>query len=313
MATDQPHRDEPTVPQPTTNGQPTVVPAKGLPPVAPPSGRFIAQLFLVPGMIVLVLVLILLAGNYLVSEKRTPKYFLDSLDSANEDIRWRGAADLAQVLQQKESLDLASDVVFALDLAERLQSALVELEQREQALAQEMKKMDDQEKLRATKKLKPQRDYVLYLISSLSGFTVPVSAPLLCKIATTDLASATDENTLRRRRAVWALANLGEKMKLFKKDLAPEKQQAILDTLAEEAKKSSLRGEWARSAHQYLTENKSLGVNEALAKCAESPDAFLRELVAMALNFWDGPLAIETLHRLANDDGHGTRIKIEDK
>jgi hypothetical protein len=35
--------------------------------------------------------------------------------------------------------------------------------------------------------------------------------------------------------------------------------------------------------------------------------------VAMALNFWDGPRVVPTLERLANDDGHGTRIEITEK
>src|SRR5947209_7767626 len=104
----------------SANGTPSPSADPGLPPVAPPSGRFIAQLFLVPGLITLVLVLIWLAGHYLVAEKRSPKYFIDNLDSSNEDIRWRAASDLAQVLKRPESIDLASDAGFALDLAERL-------------------------------------------------------------------------------------------------------------------------------------------------------------------------------------------------
>src|SRR5204863_10203135 len=57
----------PTAPRP---------PSAGLPPVTPPSGRFIAQLFLVPGMIVLVAVLMLLAFRYLLGGGYTPENFL---------------------------------------------------------------------------------------------------------------------------------------------------------------------------------------------------------------------------------------------
>jgi HEAT repeat protein len=281
----------------------------GLPPVAPPSGRFIAQLFVVPGLIVIVLVLIWLAGHYLVAEKRSPDYFLRNLDSNNEDIRWRAASDLAQVLKRPESIELASDVPFALELTERLQSALLDLEQRERDLAQDSK-LSEAEKLKAWNKLKPQRDYVLYLISSLGDFTVPVGAPLLCQIATKESAAATKENILRRRRAVWALANLGDKIKRFKKDLPEDKQQKALAALEQEQDKPGLRGDWAKAAYQHLTGKKLLGVDAALAKCAESDDSFLRDLVAHALNFWEGPQVIPTLEKLAKDDGHGTRLKI---
>src|SRR5262249_13319192 len=110
-----------TLMEPTTHGTPE--PPKGLPPVTPPSGRFIAQLFLVPGLIVAVAVLLLLGVRALVGGAQTADRFLQQLDSPNADIRWRGAHDLAQVLKRPESLALASDPRFALDLAERLRDA----------------------------------------------------------------------------------------------------------------------------------------------------------------------------------------------
>jgi hypothetical protein len=59
----------------------TPAPAPGLPPVTPPSGRFIAQLFLVPGLIVAVAVLLLLAFRYLFGGGHAPDYFLRQLQS----------------------------------------------------------------------------------------------------------------------------------------------------------------------------------------------------------------------------------------
>src|SRR5438128_2497569 len=105
---------------------PSAVPetGRGLPPVTPPSGRFIAQLFLVPGMIVVVAVLLLLAFRYVLGGGYAPENFLKQLDNENADIRWRGASDLAQVLKRPESVSLKSNPVFALDLAERLRAGL---------------------------------------------------------------------------------------------------------------------------------------------------------------------------------------------
>src|SRR5262249_39127086 len=53
-----------------------------------------------------------------------------------------------------------------------------------------------------------------------------------------------------------------------------------------------------------------LGVDEALTRCAEDPDPFLREMAAFALNFWEGTASENArlegvLAKLAADNGHG--------
>src|SRR5437870_11465349 len=103
----------------TNDAKPEDSAPPGLPPVTPPSGRFIAQLFLVPGTIVLVAVLIILGINYLFIGGYTPQYFLGKLDSDNDDIRWRGASDLAQHIKRPESKALKTDAAFAIDMAQR--------------------------------------------------------------------------------------------------------------------------------------------------------------------------------------------------
>ena len=59
---------------------------KGAPVVVPPSGKFIAQLFLVPFLIVTLVVCFLIAINWLVGGARSPKDFLDKLDSSNPEV-----------------------------------------------------------------------------------------------------------------------------------------------------------------------------------------------------------------------------------
>src|SRR5947209_12733222 len=100
-------------------------PAPGLPPVVPPSGRFIVQLFLVPGLIVAGAVIVLLAFSWLSSSNRSPAAFLRDLESSNIDIRKRTASDLAQVLKRDENLAL--DVDFGLRLTELLRDAVGDL------------------------------------------------------------------------------------------------------------------------------------------------------------------------------------------
>src|SRR5262245_31451882 len=144
----------------SANGPAPTEPAKGLPPVAPPSGRLIIQLFLVPGLIVAIVVLGLLGIGYLFGSRHDPDHFLRQLDSDNADIRWRGASDLAQSLKRPESVALRSDVKFALDLSERLRTALDEFWAEEKAHAERIKKLKPEDQDRSWRKLAAKRDHV---------------------------------------------------------------------------------------------------------------------------------------------------------
>src|SRR5438132_11930664 len=90
-------------------------PTKGLPAVLPPSGKHIAQLFLVPLLIVAAVVLVLGTFLWYVLAPRSPDYYLQGLGSSNADVRWRTAEELARVLPNDEHL--AADPAFALDLS----------------------------------------------------------------------------------------------------------------------------------------------------------------------------------------------------
>jgi hypothetical protein len=290
----------------------------GLPPVEPPSGRFLAQLFLVPLLIVSVLVLLALAGLWWVhgrygqDEAPTTEQFNRDLASTNPDVWWRGAHELAQVLKRPESLSLASYPKFSLDLAEKLHQEWTALERDEQAAYEETKKLSAEEQRAARLKLAPRRDQVLFLISALGDFTVPTGAPLLSEIALKDAGPDIKALTLRRRRAVWALANLGQNLKRWS-DLSSEQQVRMMQNLASEAAGKGLRASWAKAAYEHLTKHRPLPVDATLEKCASAEDTYLRALVALALNFWDGPRTEPTLERLAQDDGHGTRIEITEQ
>src|SRR5215472_6876361 len=106
----------------------------GLPPVAPPSGKFIVQLFLVPGLIVGLIVCVLLLFNWAFGGPRSPASILANLDNNNFEVRKRAAAELAQVLKRDEQL--AGDAGFALDLADRAERAREESAPAEKALAE---------------------------------------------------------------------------------------------------------------------------------------------------------------------------------
>jgi hypothetical protein len=321
-------------------------PSPGLPPVKPPSGSFILRLFLIPGLIVAGLVLVVIFGLLPWVGTSTPDSFLSRLDSNNEDIRWRAAHELAQVLKRPESLEMASDPKFALDIAERLDRALADLEASEYAGKAELKKtlaqidsdtnLSKEDKdayaekaaMATWHKLDGKRNLVLFLTSSLGDFTIPVGAPVLREIVLKDKSAEVKGLALKRRRAVWALANLGDNMQrhFFGKNAKPEdkvlttEQKAkILEKLTKEGTGGGQRGYWARYALGVLTQEHPAAVDIALEICVRgndkvkaADDPYLRELVAFALNFWDGERTEAALLWLARDDGHGTRIEISE-
>ncbi len=294
------------------NKAPTPLP--GLPPVAPPTGRFVVQLFLVPGLIVVLLVAVAYGYHYffgLLFGSPSPDQFLHKLDDPNAEVRWRTAADLGQVLLRDQHL--ASDPDFALKLADRLEKAHANSKEAEDAFAKRVGSLSPDDAERERKKLEPERNYVQYLSACLGNFMVPVGVPILSELATQTSGMEPKALALQRRQAVWGLAVLGEKCEHFDK-LPPDEQASILLRLEQ----SITRGEhvgWATAARDYLTarqEGKSdtMGVDMALETCAQAPEPFIRELAAFALNFWHGTDAenkrIEaTLKKLSYDDGRG--------
>lgn len=305
-----------------SNGSANHEAVKGLPPVTPPSGKFIAQLFVIPGVIVFVAVGCIWFVTWLVGGFYSPEHFLKTLRSSNPEDRWRAASDLAQVLKKDELL--ASNAAFGLNLAEMLRQALKDNEQAEAELARrpqpttppttETDPASDPTKI-PKHPLQDERAFIEFLIACMGNFSIPVGVPILNDIAMkADGADATTV-ALRRQLAVWALANVADNLKRFDK-LSLERRVDVLSKLDEEAEAASIaRREWARASLEFLkarTDQKpqALGVDVALAECAKSDDPSLRKFVALALTFWEGTPAEnqrmeETLLKLAKDDGHG--------
>jgi hypothetical protein len=296
--------------EPRTNSHASSEPP-GLPPVAPPTGKLLIQLFLVPGVIVALIVGLLLIVYWLINGPRSPEAYLTKLDDSNPDIRWRAAADLAQVLPRDPGL--ASDAHFALELADRLDRARTAHAPAEAAWAAKAPTATKQEAEVERKRLEPDRTYILYLASSLGHFKIPAGVFLLKDMALQTSGMEPRELARQRRLAVWHLANLGESVSTFDK-LSPPQQAAILQQL-DTAAEQGPRPEWARVCRDYLRRRQegkhdALGVDKVLIACAEDDNPFLREIAAFAMNFWTGTAkeeeAIEeTLVRLSHDDGRG--------
>jgi hypothetical protein len=298
------------------------------------------QLFLVPGLIVAVAVLILLGFKAIVGGGKTPEEYLKSLGDSNPEVRWRAASDLAQVLQRPESLKLASDPRFGLTLAERLQEALEDLDKSEKEQVREVAadKTGKKTERTAWQALAPRRNQVIFLIACLGNLTTPVGAVELGEVAGTDPGAEQPRipylrKAMLRRLAVLALAKLGNNLGRFQ-TLPAEDRLEVIVTLKEEARGTGKRAEWAGRSLKYLLEQQSrgkeklsaadaytlsdlggvrpLGVDQTLARCARADDPFLRKLVAFALKYWDGPEVEKTLIRLSHDSGEGTIIDVDE-
>jgi hypothetical protein len=278
----------------------------GLPPVAPPSGKFILQLFLVPGLIVAALVLVALGLQWLFGPHRDPEKYLKDLDDPNPEVRWRAAADLSQELPRKEAF--AQNVRFALALTERLDRAL---DANASAELAHKKRLRDEGDIAVPKPLQRERDFILFLTLCLGHFQTPVGATELGQLALGKTEGDAETVFRRRANAVKALMDLGANLQKFD-SLDQAKRDELTARLKEESEAGGKRGRWAADTLAYLKDRAAgkstdrLGVAAALVECAGAKAPFLRKEAGAALSVWDGPGVEAALLRLTRDDGRGT-------
>jgi hypothetical protein len=292
---------------------------KGLPLVAPPSGKFLIQLFLVPGLIVAFALAVVWGFGWLVGGSYSAEEFLKDLRNPNTEFRWRRANDLAQVLPRDKTL--AANSKFALDLTELLQNSLRDNLQNERAWAERTKSGTKTSSIKPDKSLEEERAFIQYLIPCLGYLALPTGVPILEELTLAKEGGADPETIqLRRRLTVLALANLAESLKYLDTISSQQRQEIIATLQAEESKGSSERRLWSELAAEYVQarqagDMRALGVDRTLVECVKpshpaSNDPILRERVAFALNLWEGNQEEnrrmeETLLQLTYDDGRG--------
>lgn len=297
---------EPAKPDGSTSAAATADP--GLPPVAPPSGKFIIQMFLVPGLIVGVVVVVLVVAYWLLGNPMDPKKILKGLRDSNPEVRWRTASDLAQNLPR--NLQLQTNVDFGLSLVELLESALEENRTDERHHREKAKKSEDQEADHVPKALREDRDTILFLASALGHFLVPMGTDVLGAIAVTDTGMDVEDDYRRRIYGVQALCHQGRHLKDYE-DLQDEEKRNIQAALLEEAQGDGARAARAAQILDFLKQLQSgrpargLGAGEALVRCAAAKEPHIREYAALGLTFWDADGAESTLEKLLRDDGNG--------
>jgi hypothetical protein len=299
---------------------------QGLPPVAPPSGKFLIQLFLVPGLIVGLALAVVWAFGWLVGGSYSADEFMKDFRNPNMEFRWRRASELAQILPREKSMAL--NAKFTLDLPELLRETLRENAQNERAWIERSRGSGKSLADRPAKALLEERAFIQYLIPCLGYLALPTGVPILEELALAKEDGA-DPDTIqvRRRAAVFALANLPGSFK-YLDSLSPEEKQQLLNSLQTEGMKgSSERRQWAELAAEYIQarqagQPRALGVDQTLAECVRSShpapqERLLRELVALALNLWEGSpeenrRMEDTLLQLSYDDGQRMELSYDD-
>jgi hypothetical protein len=277
----------------------------GLPPVQPvPTASHLVKQFLVPllivgGLLGLFMLACWLAGYTVL---RPAESLVTDLRSSNPDVRNRAAHDLAQRLMRDDRL--ASEPGFGLDLVGEMPRALADAD-RDQA---------EPGKTAEAVSLEASDNYLFYLSACLSHLSTPVGVPLLKQMALDGGPGTTQVQAVRRWRALWALANLGDNLKRFDR-LSPERRQEVVAGFEAEAAGTGDRAAWAAAALAYLRDRQAgkanaLGVDETLVRCAKDANPFLREVAVFAMRYWQGDGAAnarleEALLARRDDRGEG--------
>jgi len=112
-----------------------VNPDELLPPVEPPSASFILQLFIIPAVIVLVVVLLWLLVTSLASRgEEDPSHIVAALRSSNQN-RWQKAMELADMLRMDERYpNLKTNSELAEQLAQFLEEEVDAAEENENSI-----------------------------------------------------------------------------------------------------------------------------------------------------------------------------------
>ena len=90
-----------------------------LPPVQPPSAGFLVQLFLVPGIIVAIIVVVWVMVDWLAHMESDPQKYVDGLRRDTPDV-WQKAEQLAEMLRSDRSNQLKGNAKLAETLGEIL-------------------------------------------------------------------------------------------------------------------------------------------------------------------------------------------------
>jgi HEAT repeat protein len=193
----------------TSRPQSSLSPDDALPPVEPPSAGFLVQLFVIPGVIVAIIVLVWLLFHWLAHMGNDPAQYIRQL-RGSADTRWQAASNLAGSMRGEAGDAIKSDPKQAAELAAILEEEI------------EAGSMDE----------KPI-NMRIFLSLALGEFRVPEPLPVLIKAASTER----DEKEIDVRRA--AVQGLAKLVSNLNDASLPEKYPQLVPTLIEASKSDS--------------------------------------------------------------------------
>lgn len=180
-----------------------IPPSDALPPVEPPSAAFLVQLFLIPGVIVGVIVLVWVLFNWIAhSGSGDPQEYVEALRRDSPDA-WQKAEILAEILNNDRRNELRGNPALAGELADILDTRIASGQ------------MDN-----------ASINVRVYLSSALGKFNTPAALPALLKAATTNRGEA---EMRVRQAAIDAIGSLA--VNVQDATTAPLNDPALTDVL----------------------------------------------------------------------------------
>ncbi len=199
-----------------------------LPPVEQPSARFIIQLFVVPALIVILIVSVWLAFNWLVrSTEQGPEQLIQGIAQGPNVARWQRARELADLLQDKRYPEFRRSHESAADLGRMLDREIDQAGMKDddiefrKYLARALGEFDVEEGTDALlKAAKTNRDPADQQVRDAAIQAIAVRAFNLAKLSPpvqlataelepTLLALATDTDPVIRFQTAYALGHIG--------------------------------------------------------------------------------------------------------
>jgi HEAT repeat protein len=251
-----------------------------LPPVEPPNAGFLVQLFLIPGIIVSIIVVVWLLFHWLAQMGSDPRDYVKKLRGNNE-VRWQAAVNLAGALGNPENQALRSDT----DMAEEMSQIL-------------------REEIKAGKLDKTDLTLREYLCVALGKFNSKVQIPTLIEAATTERDPAEEEVQLA------AVVGLGDAATSFREANVPLVDAAeVVKTLKQVSKSDGtlLRGATALALGNWG----GIEATDRLAEMLNDAQPRVRYAAATALAQLGDARAIDTIKDMLSDDAPAADVAIE--
>jgi HEAT repeat protein len=253
-----------------------------LPPVEPPSAGFIIQLFVVPALIVLLIVALWLAFNWLVRAASSPTDVIQGLESGPSVARWQRASELADMLRNERFASFKRDGKAASDLARILDREIMSAGMDENSV-----------------------EFRRYLARALGEFQVQEGMDVLLKAATT---SRDPSEQKVRDGAIQAIAVRVYTLPQLDPPLGidPQVEPALLQLAEDED--PTIRFQTAYALGQLGTP----AAIERLKVMVDDADATTRHNAAIALAHRGNARAVEVLAEMLDMEEHAAASRDKD-